>query len=151
MARLPTGPEVFALAERLVSRWASTHAHDVATSSDKYWDGPKGSRPSNDAVDSDSDTPLAHKNDVRRFQDAPTVRGRSTTRPRKKQKTCLSAAQLEGFEGDHCLANSILRMRDSLWHLEFNWAVAEGDIGRVMQVMSVSHCLPYDGLCYAPL
>jgi hypothetical protein len=32
----------------------------------------------------------------------------------------------------------ILRMRDSLWHYEFQWAVADGDIGRAMQIMSVS-------------
>ncbi|QRV81726.1 hypothetical protein RhiJN_09741 [Ceratobasidium sp. AG-Ba] len=41
------------------------------------------------------------------------------------------------FRGDCVLANSILRLRDSLWHYEFIYAVADGDIGRAMQVMSV--------------
>lgn len=42
------------------------------------------------------------------------------------------------FIGDRVLANTILRMRDSLLHYEFQFAVAEGDIGRAMNVMAVS-------------
>ncbi|KAF8605760.1 hypothetical protein BDV93DRAFT_438162, partial [Ceratobasidium sp. AG-I] len=100
----PSGSEMFAKAEQLVSLWA--------------------------------DVPLAHKSDLRRSQDLP-AQGRSTTRSRKKRKKCLSSAELEGFKGDHCLANFILRLRDSLWHYEFNWAIADGDIGRAMQIMFV--------------
>ena len=44
----------------------------------------------------------------------------------------------EPFAGDETLANSILRMRDSLLHYEFQSAVADGDIGCAMNVMAVS-------------
>ncbi|KAF8596322.1 hypothetical protein BDV93DRAFT_572129 [Ceratobasidium sp. AG-I] len=89
----PSGPQLLLIAQQLVLRWASTHAHDIAMFSNKYWEGPN--------------------------------------------KKTLNPSEIQGFRGDHCLANSILRMRDSLWHFEFNWAVADGDIGRVMQIMSV--------------
>ncbi|KII90407.1 hypothetical protein PLICRDRAFT_157547 [Plicaturopsis crispa FD-325 SS-3] len=41
------------------------------------------------------------------------------------------------FVGDQVLANTILRMRDSLIHYEFQCAIADGDIGRAMNVMAV--------------
>ena len=40
--------------------------------------------------------------------------------------------------GDRVLANSILRMRDSMLHYEFQCAISDGDIGRAMNVMVVS-------------
>ena len=137
---------MFAKAEQLVSLWASTHAHDRAAHSDKYWDGPKAPERSESPGDSDSDVPLVHKSDLRRSRDVP-VQARSTMRSRKKRKKCLSSAELEGFKGDHCLANSILRLRDSPWHYEFNWAIADGDIGRAMQIMFVS---PFRSLLSQP-
>ncbi|KIP02292.1 hypothetical protein PHLGIDRAFT_79355, partial [Phlebiopsis gigantea 11061_1 CR5-6] len=39
--------------------------------------------------------------------------------------------------GDQMLANSILRIRDSMIHYEFQSAIADGDIGRAMNVMNV--------------
>jgi len=36
----------------------------------------------------------------------------------------------EPFRGDQTLANSILRMRDSMMHYEFQSTIADGDIGR---------------------
>ncbi|KAI0693209.1 hypothetical protein BC835DRAFT_1491070 [Cytidiella melzeri] len=39
--------------------------------------------------------------------------------------------------GDQVLANTILRMRDSMLHYEFQSAIADGDIGRAMNVMAV--------------
>ncbi|PSS06894.1 hypothetical protein PHLCEN_2v3496 [Hermanssonia centrifuga] len=38
---------------------------------------------------------------------------------------------------DQVLSNTVLRMRDSMLHYEFQHAVADGDIGRAMNVMSV--------------
>ncbi|KAI0697445.1 hypothetical protein BC835DRAFT_1413681 [Cytidiella melzeri] len=38
-------------------------------------------------------------------------------------------------KGDQVLANTILRMRDSMLHHEFQSAIADGDIGRAMNVM----------------
>lgn len=42
------------------------------------------------------------------------------------------------FDGDQVLANTILRMRDSMVHYEFQAAIADGDIGRVMNIIAVS-------------
>ncbi|KAI0082974.1 hypothetical protein BDY19DRAFT_901160 [Irpex rosettiformis] len=39
--------------------------------------------------------------------------------------------------GDDVLANTILCMRDSMLHYEFHSAIADGDIGRAMNVMAV--------------
>ncbi|THH01002.1 hypothetical protein EW026_g1593 [Hermanssonia centrifuga] len=39
--------------------------------------------------------------------------------------------------GDQVLGNTILRMRDSMLHYEFQCAVADGDIGRAMNIMAV--------------
>jgi hypothetical protein len=39
------------------------------------------------------------------------------------------------FQGDQVLANTILRMRDSMLHYEFQHAISDGDIGRAMNVM----------------
>ena len=39
--------------------------------------------------------------------------------------------------GDEVLHNTILRMRDSMVHYEFQSAIADGDIGRAMNVMAV--------------
>ena len=40
--------------------------------------------------------------------------------------------------GDQILANSLLRMQDSMLHYEFNHAISSGDIGRAMNAMAVS-------------
>ena len=44
----------------------------------------------------------------------------------------------EHFIGDDTLANSILQMQDAMLHYEFQHAVADGDIGQAMNIMSVS-------------
>ncbi|TFY69112.1 hypothetical protein EVJ58_g610 [Rhodofomes roseus] len=48
-----------------------------------------------------------------------------------------SVPSVPPFRGDQMLANSILRLLDSMLHYEFQCAIAEGDIGRVMNVMAV--------------
>ncbi|KAI0071660.1 hypothetical protein K474DRAFT_1606546, partial [Panus rudis PR-1116 ss-1] len=50
--------------------------------------------------------------------------------------------------GDAVLANTILRMRDSMLHYEFQHAIAGGDIGRAMNVMNVRpHCCSINCIC----
>lgn len=49
-----------------------------------------------------------------------------------------AGSRKEPFKGDLSLANRIQRMRDSMLHYSFQTAVADGDIGRVVDVMSVS-------------
>lgn len=49
------------------------------------------------------------------------------------------AAVQPAVKSDQVLANTILRMRDSMLHFEFQSAIADGDIGRAMNVMAVRH------------
>lgn len=58
-----------------------------------------------------------------------------------------SDEELEPFVGDQVLANTILRMRDSMLHYEFQFAVADGDIGRAMNIMAVGSILLNTMLC----
>jgi len=44
----------------------------------------------------------------------------------------------ELFIGNQTLANSILRMWDSMMHFEFQSTIADGDIRHTMNIMSVS-------------
>ncbi|KAG8723858.1 hypothetical protein FRC09_001437 [Ceratobasidium sp. 395] len=132
---IPSGPELFELAEQLVSRWATGHAHDIAMESNDFWAGPTISSQSNEPESqsgSESDTPLAQTSNKRRSK-----KTQPASSSQKRRKTAAPPSTTEDFRGDHCLANSILRLRDLLWHFEFNWAVADGDIGRAMKVMSV--------------
>ncbi|EUC67534.1 hypothetical protein RSOL_553220, partial [Rhizoctonia solani AG-3 Rhs1AP] len=128
IATLPTGLEFFGMAKVLVTRWASGHARNAALTSAEFWDGPKA--PLDNLSDCDSDTPLAD------IQGICSGHAQNTTRvslpaPHKAHDPDIP------FEGDVCLANSIQRMEESLIHREFAWAVADGDIGRVMQVMAI--------------
>ncbi|KAI0351471.1 hypothetical protein OH77DRAFT_1416044 [Trametes cingulata] len=62
----------------------------------------------------------------------------STTTDSSRQRTEGSAdSQEEPFVGDRSLANSISFMCDALILEEFNYAVAEGDVGRVYEAMKM--------------
>ncbi|EIN10569.1 hypothetical protein PUNSTDRAFT_64567 [Punctularia strigosozonata HHB-11173 SS5] len=41
------------------------------------------------------------------------------------------------FRGDRCLANTVLFMRLSFWYLEISSGIAEGDIGRVLEILKI--------------
>ncbi|KAF9001634.1 hypothetical protein BDZ89DRAFT_1244215 [Hymenopellis radicata] len=57
---------------------------------------------------------------------------------KKKQKKKTTAGEEEkGFKGDRSLANSILFRRDFLLWIELSYAIADGDIGRVMKVLMI--------------
>lgn len=43
----------------------------------------------------------------------------------------------DNFEGDRVLANSILFLQDFGWWTEIAYAVPEGDIGRVFEILKV--------------
>ncbi|KAI0806322.1 hypothetical protein BC629DRAFT_1590717 [Irpex lacteus] len=54
-----------------------------------------------------------------------------------KSSSRESTASVTASGGDDVLANTILRMRDSMLHFEFHSAIADGDIGRAMNIMNV--------------
>ncbi|EUC59337.1 hypothetical protein RSOL_308820 [Rhizoctonia solani AG-3 Rhs1AP] len=127
---LCNGPALFGLAQDLVSQWATTRALEVANHSPAFWKGPKDSallnHPVAESSDSDSDTPLAHRS-----------QGQQRSEPEANSSSTPRDPTIGGFSGDRVLANAIGRMRDSLIHYEFIWGVADGDVGRVMEVLKV--------------
>ncbi|KAJ7018511.1 hypothetical protein C8F04DRAFT_922199, partial [Mycena alexandri] len=42
-----------------------------------------------------------------------------------------------GFDGDRVLSNAILFLMEFGWWIELNYAIAEGDVGRVMQILKI--------------
>ncbi|KAF8872739.1 hypothetical protein BD779DRAFT_1708992 [Infundibulicybe gibba] len=60
-----------------------------------------------------------------------------TTGPKKAgtRGTRRDMANVEQFKGDHVLANSIALMRDALISREMAYAIAEGDVGRMYEMM----------------
>lgn len=45
--------------------------------------------------------------------------------------------EADDFDGDRVLANSILFLQDFGWWIEVAYAVPEGDIGRVFEILKV--------------
>jgi hypothetical protein len=51
----------------------------------------------------------------------------------------MAPSDSELFCGDQVLANGAQQMKDSMTHYEWQCAIADGDIGRAMNVMAVCH------------
>jgi hypothetical protein len=49
--------------------------------------------------------------------------------------------EINNFDGDRVLANSILFLQDFGWWTEIAYAVPEGDIGRVFEILKVNLCV----------
>lgn len=49
--------------------------------------------------------------------------------------------EVNNFDGDRVLANSILFLQDFGWWTEIAYAVPEGDIGRVFEILKVNLCV----------
>jgi len=67
--------------------------------------------------------------------------GISTAQPKKCQKGKVKNAEQvvppDDFKGDRVLARSIALMRDLMWSRECAYAVAEGDTGRLYEILKV--------------
>jgi hypothetical protein len=42
-----------------------------------------------------------------------------------------------GFDGDRVLSNAILFLMEFGWWIELNYAIPEGDVGRVFEILKV--------------
>jgi len=51
----------------------------------------------------------------------------------------MAYQETDKFDGDWVLANSILFLQDFNWWMELAFAVPEGDIGRVFEILKVSN------------
>jgi hypothetical protein len=64
---------------------------------------------------------------------------KTQAKPRPAKKTTKdSDNEKPPFKGDRVLANSIALMRDAMISHEMSYAIAEGDVGRVYEVMKVT-------------
>ncbi|KAJ7025244.1 hypothetical protein C8F04DRAFT_921804, partial [Mycena alexandri] len=43
-----------------------------------------------------------------------------------------------GFDGDRVLSNSIIFLREFGWWIEMNYAIPEGDVGRLLEIMKIN-------------
>lgn len=66
-----------------------------------------------------------------------TDKDKRQTRKAKRRANLNSVADGGGFTGDQALVNTVNFMRTVFWYLEFYAAVAEGDIGRVFEILKV--------------
>ncbi|KAI0309531.1 hypothetical protein OF83DRAFT_1071913 [Amylostereum chailletii] len=61
----------------------------------------------------------------------------TTDPPVTQDANTVPPGERSPFIGDQVLANEVLRMRDSMWHYVFQWAISDGDIGHAMNVMAI--------------
>ncbi|KAJ7266414.1 hypothetical protein B0H12DRAFT_1010765 [Mycena haematopus] len=114
---LPTLEDLLEHAETLCNRYASQNAYDQALSAEEYdqaipeMKAPKG-------------TPWTAPS-------APTI---PPTTP--KDEPHIHTEDTE-FDGDRVLSNSILFVLEFGWWIELNYAIPEGDIRRVMEILKI--------------
>ncbi|KAF6749148.1 hypothetical protein DFP72DRAFT_1014734 [Ephemerocybe angulata] len=68
---------------------------------------------------------------------SPWPRDATAAPPAKKEKTKGLPDDQMHQNGDRCLANSINLIRDGLYSTELTYAIAEGDVGRVHEILKV--------------
>ncbi|KAJ7697655.1 hypothetical protein B0H17DRAFT_1130259 [Mycena rosella] len=71
--------------------------------------------------------------------DAPPVADPTNTGAKSNEQKDGPKAHREppGFDGDRVLSNAILFLMDFGWWVELNYAIPEGDVGRVMEILKV--------------
>jgi hypothetical protein len=167
--KLPTFDELLAQASVIRERYGSQAAYDQsldkaeqeeAAARTKFPAGsswtppcalqtPAPAQPHTDAEIPDlSEIP---NDDVGEVQDEnePTARAPRTTEsdevPSKSTADKLEDGpkvhkELPGFDGDRVLSNSILFIMEFGWRIELNYAIPEGDVGRVLEILKVFWC-----------
>jgi hypothetical protein len=134
--RLPEFEELEELARKLHRSYSSTRAHyralnDADPSSNWVQFVPIGSPWCPPVVDETSLSSTQQKKGKEKQQVHPESEGSTLS---------------DEFKGDRTLANSIAFLRDGILSREMAFATAEGDPGRVYEVMKVSLlfvCMPY--------
>lgn len=165
--QIPTVEDLRTQARTLVRRYASQEAYEQALSKRDSLDAPVSMKvpmgsiwntPSNiqssqpaaldilEQLDSDSDdsaeVKAAETVEVTSRADAEASELRSNPGDedvevegtKGKKATHVEA---KGFDGDRVLANAILFLQDAGWWVEANYAVPDGDIGRVFEILKV--------------
>ena len=119
---LPSLDTLIQQAGSLVDRYASQDAYDQALSKAESGDAPEtmkisfGPAWTNQSTGSTDSAPVP----LLPTEDVPKVH-----------------KEANDFDGDRVLANSILFLQDFGWWIEIAYAVSEGDIGRVFEILKV--------------
>ncbi|KAJ7017190.1 hypothetical protein C8F04DRAFT_979773 [Mycena alexandri] len=127
---LPTLDELLVHARVLRLRYATQAAyersldkseHDEAAPSEQFPHGAAWTAPYV------ADTLSAH--------DSPAEPSTATKKPAAGPQT---HTEPDGFNGDRVLSNAILFLREFGWWIEMNYAIPEGDVGRLLQIMKIN-------------
>ncbi|EDR00803.1 uncharacterized protein LACBIDRAFT_333858 [Laccaria bicolor S238N-H82] len=119
---LPSLDTLIQQAGSLIDRYASQDAYDQALSKAKSSNAPEpmkilfGPAWTNQSTGSTNSAPVP----LLPNEDVPKVH-----------------KEADDFDGDHVLANSVLFLQDFGWWIEIAYAVSEGDIGRVFEILKI--------------
>jgi hypothetical protein len=127
---------------------------DGASSRTKFPEGSKQTlvtSPNTSAAESDADTDMPGLDDIP-DDDEPAPLGEDlepsigiSTTPEPAEPTGKSQEEEgpkthkepPGFDGDRVLSNAILFLMEFGWWIELNYAIPEGDVGRVFEILKV--------------
>ncbi|KAK6974153.1 hypothetical protein R3P38DRAFT_3332074 [Favolaschia claudopus] len=150
---LPTLDELLVQASILRRRYASQTAYNESLSSSEYEAAkaedraPRGSTlaspssnpnpsPPSPEPEVDADMPADGEEDSHPAPEVQTeVDAQASPLPSKNEpKTFVEEAD---FDGDRVLSNSILFIMEFGWWIELNYAIPEGDVGRVLEILKI--------------
>ncbi|KAF8056279.1 hypothetical protein FPV67DRAFT_1678179 [Lyophyllum atratum] len=155
---LPTLDNLREIARLLVRRYTSQEAYNQALSSQEWddatdamkvpkgtpWTAPvnsRGSANSSSATgkpEGDGNIEVELEEDV---GEQSAEQGAKATAPEEEQvkgdEKKKVHVEKQGFDGDRVLANAILFLQDAGWWVEASYAVREGDIGRVFEIIKI--------------
>lgn len=146
-SQLPTFEWFREKGEQIVDRYLTPEAYEQALSKSfndsapdnlKFPVGePYSSSTLSHSQPSATDDPTTENCDAD-VEDADAEEDEPATQPKSaKEKKPTSHIEEKGFTGDRVLANSILFKMEYSWWIEAAYAIPDGDIGRVWEIMKV--------------
>lgn len=93
-------------------------------------------------IEPDVDAEMPGLTDIPDTPSAPATAEESSTAHKKPSNGPQLHQEPSGFDGDRVLSNSILFIREFGWWVEMNYAIPEGDVGRLLEMMKVIFILP---------
>lgn len=155
---MPTLDDLLEHASILRERYASQSAYeqsldkaeqDVAASRTKFpvgspWTAPRTSKDPAPPPEMDTDMPGPEDaGDEAPDDNEPQAAAPSAQKKEVPRKSTNSVdgpkvhTEQPGFDGDRVLSNSILFLMEFGWWIELNYAIPEGDVGRVFEIFKV--------------
>ncbi|KAJ7608563.1 hypothetical protein FB45DRAFT_877167 [Roridomyces roridus] len=157
--RLPTLHDLLRQARILRERYACQAAYDQsldkeeqdrAESRTKFHEGSPWTRPgeqsdsdahmsNSESSDSDSDRDDMQADTLNEASNTglPATAASKTTTTARAGDGPKTHSEQPGFNGDRVLSNAILFLMDFGWWTELNYAIPEGDVGRVFEILKI--------------